>query len=343
MSQTEFRKDLVSIILPVFNGERFLAQSIQSCLAQTHKNFELIIVNDCSTDQSLKIAENFKSNDARISIISNKKNKKLPSSLNIGHEIALGNFITWTSDDNFFEEHAIEMLLKTIQQTEADIVYSNFNIIEESGKFRKKIDLENASSLLFGNSVGASFLYKKEVFIRNGGYDQDLKGVEDYDFWLSATLHSRFVHLEDILYNYRSHGKSLSSQLREAGSEENKLFADNLQKSYQKFLRNLAMAEQKGISDLLMRLHLYKEVDVLSYFKHYKEVKIILGKILTKADYLRTENFKENLDIRIRAAIQEYDINQRPIILWEILKKCPELLLKYDRKNSLKIVKKCLI
>ena len=342
MPQSSIENDLVSIILPVYNGERFLTQSIKSCLEQTHNNIELIIVNDCSTDNSLKIAENFKLNDDRVSIISNATNKKLPFSLNIGHKTARGKFVTWTSDDNFYEKRAIETLLKTIQNNHWDIVYSNFNIIEESGRFRKIMNLENASSLLFGNSIGASFLYKKDVFIRNDGYDNQLHSVEDYDFWLRASLHSKFLHLDKILYNFRSHDASLSSKLAKANTDENELFAHNIQKSYYKFLKNLGIEEAKKVADFLTRIHLYKEIDVLSYFGEYRNIKIVLDKILNESVSLKNGKFWTDFDIRIRATIQGYEANQNVMVLWQILRKRPELLWKYDRKNSLKIIQKCL-
>ena len=100
---------LVSIVLPTFNGEEFLAQSIESVLKQSYKNLELIIVNDCSTDSTPRIIEEFAKKDSRIKIIHNAINQKLPRSLNIGFNAASGEYWTWTSDDNYYLENAIEI------------------------------------------------------------------------------------------------------------------------------------------------------------------------------------------------------------------------------------------
>lgn len=77
-------KKLISIVLPTYNGSRFLRDSIESVVSQTYEHWELIIVNDCSTDNTLKIAKEYEERDSRIRVISNNINKKLPASLNIG-------------------------------------------------------------------------------------------------------------------------------------------------------------------------------------------------------------------------------------------------------------------
>lgn len=88
-----FKRKLVSVLLPVYNGERYLEQSIRSVLEQTYENLELIIVNDASTDNSLYIAQNLAKDDSRIRIITNPENLKLPKSLNKGFENANGLYI----------------------------------------------------------------------------------------------------------------------------------------------------------------------------------------------------------------------------------------------------------
>lgn len=84
---------LVSIVLPVYNGEKYLASAIESILAQSYRNWELILVNDCSTDRSLEIMENYAGKDARIRVVQNAENLKLPRSLNAGFAEAKGNIL----------------------------------------------------------------------------------------------------------------------------------------------------------------------------------------------------------------------------------------------------------
>src|SRR5574344_1693507 len=112
--------ELVSIVLPVYNGEKYLAQSIESVLNQTYENIELIIVNDCSTDNSRDIAQKYANKNSGIKIIDNTENKKLPASLNIGFEAANGEYYTWTSDDNYYEPTAIEKMVQYLKTKPTD-------------------------------------------------------------------------------------------------------------------------------------------------------------------------------------------------------------------------------
>ena len=84
---------------PVYNGANHIADSINSIINQTYQNWELIVVNDCSTDNTLEICSELSEKDSRIRVISNKKNLKLPNTLNAGFDAATGDYYTWTSDD----------------------------------------------------------------------------------------------------------------------------------------------------------------------------------------------------------------------------------------------------
>lgn len=206
--------DLISIILPVFNGEDYLSDSIQSCLDQTYKNFELIIVDDASTDSSPDIARAFGVKDSRIKLIENEKNLKLPASLNIGHRNAQGKYLTWTSDDNILKPKFLELLSDSLIKHNVDVIFSNFEIIWKDGTFKREQKAGPVSGLLFGNTIGASFLYKEEVFKRLDGYKENLFLAEDYHFFLMASINFKFYHLKENLYKYRIHSASLSGSIQ---------------------------------------------------------------------------------------------------------------------------------
>lgn len=329
---------LISIILPVFNGEKYLAQSIRSCLNQTYSNIELVIVNDCSTDGSLGIAEKFAAEDSRVRIISNKENRKLPASLNVGHRLANGRYLTWTSDDNFFEPEALEILLKEIGRTNADVAYSNFNIIEEDGSLRREISLGKGDSLILGNTIGACFLYTSIVFERNGGYDEELHAVEDYDFWLQALLHSEFCHVPATLYNFRSHANSLSSNLNQRDLK----FSEKLEKSYSKFFQKLNINPENNYSKLFADLHQHNEIGVKPFLENYSELREILEALSVRIGKKEATALQKELDLRLRDNLENYPGNQKLEILFKILYMRPQVLLNYDRRRSLRIIKKCI-
>ncbi|MEX0636020.1 MAG: glycosyltransferase family 2 protein, partial [Ferruginibacter sp.] len=186
---------LVSIILPTYNGEKYIRTSVESCLRQTYQNIELIIVNDCSKDNTLAIVEEYAKKDTRIKIINNPINKKLPSSLNEGFKLAKGVYYTWTSDDNYYSAEAIETMVNILLKTGKDLVYAEYKIIDDLGEFVGYKYLGNINeSFIKWLGCGACFLYKKEVHERNNGYDPSTFLIEDYDFLLRAYLHTSFEY-----------------------------------------------------------------------------------------------------------------------------------------------------
>ena len=225
---------MVSIILPTYNGEAYIAQSIESILSQTYKKFALIIVNDCSTDHTLEIIQRYKEKDARIRVINNIVNKKLPCSLNIGFSDARGDYYTWTSDDNCYHPDAIEKMVEYLEHhVDVDLVCASFDKIGSNGEqlgHAEEID-GNFEELYLGNKVGACFLYKSIVHKKLSGYDENLFLVEDYDFWLRAYRYFKFGFIRDCLYDYRIHDSSLS----------NKRVNDVLRKTYALLERELEL------------------------------------------------------------------------------------------------------
>ncbi len=118
---------VISIVLPVYNGRKYVKESIASCLNQTFSDFELIIVDDCSQDQTPAIIDELARTDSRIKVIRNERNQKLPASLNIGFKQARGIYHTWTSHDNAYLPAALEEMLEFLQKhSHIDIVYCDY-------------------------------------------------------------------------------------------------------------------------------------------------------------------------------------------------------------------------
>ena len=206
---------LVSIVLPSYNGAKYIAASIQSCLSLTFRDFELTIVNDCSSDDTLSIAEKYALQDARIRIISNKVNKKLPLSLNAGFEAARGRYHTWTSDDNIYAPDALEYLVSEMQNDpEAGFIYTNYTIIDENGKVTgKRIFGDINEKFTAFQGCSACFLYKGELFQTLNGYNPSAFLIEDYDFFVRSFLETKVLYRDRTdLYFYREHQSSLTSR-----------------------------------------------------------------------------------------------------------------------------------
>ena len=203
---------MISVILPVFNGEKYLQQSIRSILEQTYENWELIIVNDCSTDNTEEIAQRYAKIDKRIRVINNLENKKLPASLNIGFSNAKGQYFTGTSDDNAYAKDAFEKLRKNLIDNNVDFVFSDYQVIDEEDYILYNQVTGPVEELPYYNNVGACFLYKKEIQEHLKGYNVNKFLVEDYDFWLRVYWKYKMLHISESLYFYRIHAKSLTSE-----------------------------------------------------------------------------------------------------------------------------------
>lgn len=215
---------LVSIILPVHNGEKYLSDAIDSILKQTYVNFELIIVDDKSTDNSLSIAKEYQLVDSRIKIIVNEENLKLPRSLNRGFEEAQGEYLTWTSDDNIYFDNAIFDMVKYLDQNqEVHFVYADMEKIDSKGNcigYAKS----NVNDMYVYNCIGACFLYRKECREWIGEYDSDMFLVEDYDYWIRISQKYTIGHISETLYSYRLHANSLTmSRMQKIGEQLLKL------------------------------------------------------------------------------------------------------------------------
>lgn len=205
---------LISIVLPTYNGSKFIRTSIDSCLNQAFRNFELIIVNDCSTDDTPQIIEAYAQLDSRIRIIHNEQNKKLPLSLNTGFDAARGKYHTWTSDDNYYAPEALQTLADILENNPGyDLVYTDYTLIDDDGKTfgtRTFNNIYDGFTQWLG--CGACFLYKAEVYTANNGYNPSAFLIEDYDFFMRAFLQFRlYYHNAYHLYYYREHPGSLTS------------------------------------------------------------------------------------------------------------------------------------
>ena len=205
---------LVSVVLPVYNGADYLNQAIESVINQTYKNFELIIVNDGSEDNSGKIAEKYTQSYSNIKYIKLEHNQKLPTALNAGFDAARGEFYTWISHDNIMLPDCLEIMTEELKHNKnAAMVYGNMRIIDESGKIRRghgwyelppmsgnvmlpesTLELNDVAN----NTIGAAFLYRAKAAGFIGGYDTSRFGIEDYDYWM------RINEIFDIIHTKKS-------------------------------------------------------------------------------------------------------------------------------------------
>jgi glycosyltransferase involved in cell wall biosynthesis len=206
-------KPLVSIVMPIWNGQKYLSESILSVLNQTYSNFELILVDDASSDSTPEIISKFSRTDSRIRVITNQNNLKLPASLNVGFRESFGEWLTWTSDDNLLETDCIEKLLTQAIEMNAHFVFSDYQIINTEGKILSINETGPGEMIYLENTVGACFLYHRSVTEKVGDYAEDKFMFEDYDYWVRVRKAGfNLDHVSNIHpYRYRIHHRQLST------------------------------------------------------------------------------------------------------------------------------------
>jgi len=202
----------VSVVLPTHNGGRYLDQAVASIAAQSCGDWELILVDDASTDETPGKIAAWAGREERIKPVRLDENRKLPGALNEGFRRAAGEYLTWTSDDNWYAEDALARMLDVLcQSPEADIVYTDYALVDAGGSPIRREHARPKEDLVLGNCVGPCFLFRRRVLERLGGYDEDFFLTEDYDFWLRASLEFSFLPIGEPLYFYRQHGESLTA------------------------------------------------------------------------------------------------------------------------------------
>ncbi len=200
----------ISIILPVYNQSSFLTAAIKSILDQTYSNFELIIINDGSTDNFKDVISTF--TDSRIRVISNASNMKLPYSINKGLLSAQGKYITWTSADNLLLPNFLEEIVNALEKNPlCGSAYSDYIQIDSDDKFIKVLS-KGLYKLDGRTNFGPSFLYRRNTIQNAGFFDESLFGVEDRDYSIRVAIEAPVLWISKALYKYKVHDDSLTGR-----------------------------------------------------------------------------------------------------------------------------------
>ncbi len=222
---------MVSVIMPAFNAEQYIEESIASVLDQTFKKIELIVVNDCSTDSTLEIIKNLSLKDERIIVLDNSNNLGCANSRNKALLEAKGEYIAFCDSDDVWESEKIKKQLDHIKSTNADMVFTAYEMIDSFGTFIKSRSVKQEftlEDLLKENSViFSTTLFKKEA-IEGICFDASWFH-EDYVFLLECLKKNlKFVGIDETLVKYRVHNKGRSFNKFNAAKHRWKIYRDFL-------------------------------------------------------------------------------------------------------------------
>lgn len=298
-------KALVSIIIPIYNVEKYLEKCIKSIINQIYRNLEIILINDGSIDESANICEKYKEQDNRIVFI-NKNNDGAASAKNEGLKVAKGDYITFVDSDDFIELDMIEYMVNTIKKYNSDIVQCNFtNLYKNTEKFKQdKIIEQKITSKDFlelfltkwDSSLFWNKLFKREV-IENIFFTEG-RCIDDEFFTYKCVINSKsIVTSNKIVYNYRMR----KSGVMKSESSQKQILKDRVDYLYERYelVRKIYKDLDKSFLEHLLTYYLiiskdyYVDEKLLDYMKN--NLKSKKGKIITS-----------NIDIRIKMQIFKF-------------------------------------
>ncbi|CAN2173439.1 Glyco_tranf_GTA_type domain containing protein [Candidatus Nanopelagicaceae bacterium] len=205
---------LITIAVPVYNGENYLEEALNSIFKQTYENFEIIVVDDGSNNETAIRAIAAKFDDPRI-IFFQKKNGGVASALNLVIQKMNGEFLAWLSHDDLFNSEKLSIQVKALSECNPnlDILFSNYDLINEHGKKTGEVDFTNQvlncrrlGGLERGLINGCTVLISKSILSEVGMFDETLRYTQDYDYWLRClAAGKRFKHIPKSLVRTRQH------------------------------------------------------------------------------------------------------------------------------------------
>lgn len=212
----------VSVIMPTYNRAKYLKKAIKSVLNQTFLDFEIIVINNFSTDETLDVVQSF--NDNRIKIINFNNDGIIAKSRNKGILHSTGKYIAFLDDDDLWCFNKLELQIQYLElNKEFDLVYSRAVIIDEfDNKQGLLIDPEDSKTgyifkeLLHNNFISIlTVLVKKSVFDEVGLFNEEYnaRAAEDYELWLRIAINSKFGFINNTLALYRMHSSNVSSSI----------------------------------------------------------------------------------------------------------------------------------
>ncbi len=225
---------LISIITPTYNREAFLPAAIESVLAQSYKEFELIIVDDGSTDNSRELINAYADKDPRVKYLY-QENQRQSVARNYALSIAKGDFICFLDSDNYWPHDKLEKSLKAFEQhPEADIVYGDCITIDEQGNELHRNNMRRysgsiAALLLKDNFVSMNTtMTRRKCFNEMGGMSGKRRVADDYDLWLKFSARYRFQYIPEFLAYYRVMENQISSNKKLRFETNEKIILDFL-------------------------------------------------------------------------------------------------------------------
>lgn len=261
----------ISVIIPVYNSEKYLYEALESIRIQSFADFECIVLNDGSTDSSLKIIKEFTNKDKRF-ILVNKKNEGVGKTLKLGVEISNADIIVRMDSDDVSHKKRFEYQYRYLKRNPSVRILGSNVMIKTDKKLKKSRVLTNDKLIKYSLLLGVSPLYHptimmfKEDILKTGNYTSDF--AEDFILWVNSLSNLKFKNLRSSLLTYRYHDSQTSSNF----DKRIEVFNQN-QKVLVKLYRNFNI---KIDHNLLSFIYTWRHHPKISKTDKYKLIKSLI-------------------------------------------------------------------
>ena len=266
------KKQPISVIMAVHNGEKFVGKTIESILQQTFTDFEFIIVDDGSTDSTHQILQHYAEQDARIQLLSNEHQQGIAYSSNRALALARGRYIAVTDADDISRADRLYKQVRFLDEhPDIGVVGTRTRFINARGQELPMVDAKPTEAgmvgwiLFFGYCVAhSSAMVRREIYQQLQGYAPEYFEALDYDLWLRARVVTQIANLPDVLLAYRIHSESVSHRYRQRQQECGLLAQQRALSAFlgKTILPEVARALRYGVRSISLR-HAYRAALIL--------------------------------------------------------------------------------
>ena len=304
--------------MPVYNAEKYLRQAIESILKQTFEDFEFLIINDGSTDDSVKIIKEY--DDSRIRLVHNEKNMGLPYTRERGLKLAEGEYIALMDADdisyanrleeevNYLDNNRDVMIVASIKD---DLIGENIRKSKPSKSF-KNINKENEEikvKLMFSNVImNPTAMIRKQFIIENNiTYNKKCFVAQDYDFWVECTKYGLIHIIESSLLAYRFGHENITKRSSENKKKEREKLISNIR---EKAIKNCGI--ELNANEIETFNKVFAEVQENLNFNDFNDARIVLEKMIRQNDErgnINKKTFQEIIKVKFTYAVNKSNLN----------------------------------